>query len=686
MTNYTIQDFWKPRLNAVRTVTPEPLIQGWDVISQGPDAFVEAPLTLSEELSAASDPEHCPILLVSAPGAVGKTTLARQIAHVTGAAYIDLAKAEPVGANTLTGGLVNSELFTNWQDQTTAVLIDGLDEARLYVTQEGFEAFLSDVAKRSQGRELPTVLFGRTVAVQDALLALVDGDTGFAVLEIGYFGPQDSMKFAEARLRKARPNSEHEDVERKAVELLIEKLREQTEHDGDRFAGYAPVLQTVADRVVSQKNASALVAQIQAGTQAAVTLRGVVSAILERECSKLENLQLEDESLVNSLYTPDEQLDRLVALLYGTPPPDFPVMGTADTQSYDAALKTWVPEHPFLSGDSTSSAVFDAVISAQALRNSASADRALKKELSRGRAANPFLSEFYPELQPGEADGSKPNFLPPEHIGIVYASLRARLSIGDTANLQVEGIEGGVEEDILQAEVEITLARRGSNNPRILCFDSDQTSMIRMGTHVEDVEITVPYTDVEIGPGPETILVAPVSIMCSKLVISTDKIIVERPLNTQEASVFLEANELKNSTMTSVPIVREGAELSASWPDAFVYPWTSFAENPSPIEDERVDEALRRLRKFVIAFRSHGRGSLARYKGKIEHSRMTKGMGERVLNTMLEENILRLEGPIYFLDPSRLMAQTGANYGDCMKRRFGEKAVAFARRALKYGD
>ena len=35
-------------------------------------------------------------------------------------------------------------------------------------------------------------------------------------------------------------------VEQQAVELLLERLRSQTETDGDRFAGYAPVLQAVA--------------------------------------------------------------------------------------------------------------------------------------------------------------------------------------------------------------------------------------------------------------------------------------------------------------------------------------------------------------------------------------------------------------------------------------------------------
>ena len=443
--NYKIEDFWKPRLNVAR-VASQSLVQGWQFIDQAPDAFVEAPLTLSTDLSVESDPECCPILLVSAPGAVGKTTLARQIAHITGAAYVDLAKAEPVGGNTLTGGLVNSELFAGWENQTIAVLIDGLDEARLRVTEEGFEAFLLDVVRRSQGRKLQTVLFGRTGAIQDTWFILSLRDIAFSVLEIGYFGSEDSIRFAIERLCALQPNRQHADVERKAVDLLLQSLRTQTERDGDRFAGYAPVLQAVADHVDSHSNPGALVARLQAGEQP-VSLTDVVSAILERERDKLKSLQFADASLADSLYSPNEQLDHLVRQLYGAPLPNIPVMGATDAQTYDAALKMWVPEHPFLIGGVASSAVFDAVVSAHALRNSASADAAFRRELSRGSAANPFLAEFYPQVNSGEANDSEQVFLPPEHIGIVYASLRARLSIGDTANLLVEGKEDGEEEE-----------------------------------------------------------------------------------------------------------------------------------------------------------------------------------------------------------------------------------------------
>ncbi len=189
--DHTIEKFWKPRLN-VNRVTTASLIRGWSFENRGLDTFTEAPLELSTEFGSDDDPERSSILLVSAPGVVGKSTLARQIAFATGAVYLDLAKADPVGANTLSVGLTKSGLFPHWEAQTTAVLIDGLDEARLRVTQEAFEAFLSDIAEISKNRNVPTVLFGRTGAIQDAWLVLKIDDADVSVLEIGYYGPEAS--------------------------------------------------------------------------------------------------------------------------------------------------------------------------------------------------------------------------------------------------------------------------------------------------------------------------------------------------------------------------------------------------------------------------------------------------------------------------------------------------------------
>ena len=492
---YKINSFWKTRLGATKSRIDSPLVPGWSFIESGFSTFREAPLTLNTELGG--DPMDSSVLLVSAPGAVGKSTLARQIAYETGSVYVDLARAAPVGDNTLSGGLLKSKIVSYWDSGDVTMLIDGLDEARLKVTQGSFQAFLTDIAELSKSRNLPTILFGRTGSVQDSWLLLSD-DIDVSVLEIGYYSLPQSVDFAEAKFHELKPETPHIGPAREAIELLLQQLRDQTESEGDRFAGYAPVLQTVARRVAKEDNPSLLIAQINRGDHP-VTLKSIVSGILSREQTKVRGVSLENKDLTAKLYSPVEQLGHLVAHIYGGGRPAAVSMSPRDAQTYSDALSEWVPDHPFVDGGtSASSVVFDAVINAWALKCSDDdiSSRILKKELSRGASANPFLCEFYIDNLV-----NRPTLIRGEHIGIVYDSLRAGLSLGDSASLVVDAAEHDKENAI----VEITLTS-GDNDRRLIKLDTKQTNRIHLGARIEDVEIVMPITLVELGVDQDVVL------------------------------------------------------------------------------------------------------------------------------------------------------------------------------------
>ena len=677
MTTYTIENFWKSRLAATEPTKIASLIQGWSFQNQGLDTFTEAPLTLSEEVGLEDKPWESSILLVSAPGAVGKTTLAKQIAFSTGSLYVDLAEAAPVGANTLIGGVANSGLYEHWTNGSVAVLIDGLDEARLKVTQEAFDAFLLDVATQAADRQMPTVLFGRTGAIIHAWIVLTETLQNVPILEIGYYGIEDAVEFAEASLRASKSDDRFGAVERDAVSLLLSKLRDQTANEGGRFAGYAPVLQAVAKQVESESDPQGLIARINRGEES-VTLQSIASALLVREQNKLRTLQLEDTTLVEKLYSTEEQLGRIAAYVYNGPPPQLPEMSAEDERTYTTALETWVPEHPFLDGGrGFSSAVFGAMVVTKALITSEITEAALQGQLASGAATNPFLFEFY--------TAARHPYIGPEHIGVVYASLRANLSLGEYASLFMSGAEEIENEDDLKAEVDFLIGQQ-DGNVREFQFETDSAGIVRLGKHVEDVDIVMPMSTVEIGPSTESVLVCPINIQCNELALASNRVIIESPARQSEqcSSVYLEAGQLNDSLApSSVHLRRSSVRVDAFWPGVRNYPWTRYASEPVPTTDPRVDEALRRLRQFVIAFRSHGRGRLARSARKIDSTRMTKGTGQFVLDLLKDAGIVSLEHPRYFLDPARLAEVTGTTYADCAARRFEQKTVDFIQTALE---
>ena len=671
MSNYTIDGFWIPQLGRQTHIgDSESLVQGWEFINEGLSTFKEAPLTLNEESSKDVNPSECSVLLVSAPGAVGKSTLARQIAYRTGSVYIDLSKSEPVGGNTLSGGLARSGLYSMWENDKLTVMIDGLDEAKLRVTDEGFQAFLSDIGVLSRKRQMQTVVFGRTKTVEDAWL-YIPGEYGVAVLEIGYYEVEASIEFAKTTLHGRHPERiPHASVDLEAITLLLERLRSQTEEDESRFAGYAPVLQAVAERVASEDNPFTFVNELKAGSQSPVTLQSITQSILEREQGKLNQIQLQDPTLHERLYTPEEQLSRLVARMYQMAPPVLPEMSPEDLKTYSEKVGPWLEDHAFLGGgDYPQSAVFEAAIKAQALRFEGAAVQASQTELEKGELANPFLYLFY-----SKESHSEPFHLQGEHIGVYYNSLRASLANGEMTFLTIEDDE----DDATHALGEMEVVRRGVDDPIITRFLTPIRGPIHLGPHVRDTDIYMPRARVEIGPSTEVTLVAPVGIQCRALAIETENIRAVAGRDPKLDLVVLRADSLDSSPITRVPATHT-VSLFVSWPGSDAYPWHGFPDFRRNEGDENpwFEEALRRLRMFVLSFRSDKARGLGRHQDKIEGTRMIKGAGQDVLDLMMEKDIVSRSQSRYSLNADRLAELTSMTYSDFLARNFTEEARKF---------
>jgi hypothetical protein len=404
--------------------------------------------------------------------------------------------------------------------------------------------------------------------------------------------------------------------------------------------------------------------------------------ILKREAGKLR-AQLPEtfsESAKNKLYERDEQLTRLAALIYGTPTavPVIPLspqlIGT-----YETAVGGFLPNHPFLDGTGRhpSGAVFAAAINAHALfaKSEALLNAAEKHAGDGPHTPNPFLIDFYLDEGAEDASGRRVRLIEgpmvaPEHVVALYESVRARAAARDTVRLTVEGDEGD------EADVEILMVSSDEPTPKRILVRTSQAGVLRFGRQVNGVSVEAPHLDVVIGSGNPVELVAPVAINAARVAFDCPELVVARgdPTNAAEDSaVIIEAGELLRSSVTSVPVVRKGAAFSVSWPNAMVFPWSHFAGEPEGTNGADINNGLRALRRLVLAFRSHSKGRLARFQGKIEHARMTKGpIGVAVRKKLLSDKILSLEGDYYFLNPTALGRIVGATYQDVKLKRFNE--------------
>lgn len=679
---YTIEEFWTDKFRAAIPPTSTFSLPGWHIDSTLNPTFVEADLNLREDFGDLSKP----VWFVAAPGAVGKSTLAKQISARTKVVYLDLAQAETVAGNYLTGGLVKNGLLESWQAGRTTVLIDALDEARLRVTKSSFEDFLSDVVTLSSPAHLlPTVIFGRVGIVEEAWLSLAERGLECPIFDIDYFDRSRAEKFVLTSMDRnclderyaafAASFQSHRGVYQSAVTQLVHALENAAPSDGASFAGYAPVLEAVATVLSEITNPTTVNDAVHEAMKGQV-LQHLTNEILVREGTKLRG-QLPatmSSDVKDRLYLPDEQLSRLSARIYKVPVPDLKInLSQQDAGTYENAVRGFISQHPFLDGKtgfSPSGAVFGAAVNAHALRSkSTNLVRAAERYADHGQhTPNPFLVDFY--LPPSsEADGMSE--IPPEHLVALYESIRARAAAGEMVRLD---IDADAEADTADAEITVISTASAKDVKRVKMATS-QAGTLRFGRQVSGVSVNAPLMDVAIGSGGAAELVAPVFMNVAKITWNCPEISVQQgDKSSEDAAVVLEAKTIGESKLLGAPVVRKGTEFSVSWPDCNTYPWAQFAATSGSETSSAEHDSLRRLRRLILAFRSHSKGQLARFVDKIEHARMTQGeIGEAIRERLLRDGVLTTDGKMYYLDSTKLGEIVGVQFQDIKMNRFGER-------------
>lgn len=190
------------------------------------------------------------------------------------------------------------------------------------------------------------------------------------------------------------------------------------------------------------------------------------------------------------------------------------------------------------------------------------------------------------------------------------------------------------------------------------------------------VSIDVETTDVEFGEGGQLELVAPIALRARTLFLNCSELVVkpDHASGAVDQTVFLEAAEALTDSGLRPPLLRSGTRLQVAWPDSKVYPWTPFTSDGGEDSDPRMAEVQRSLRRLCISFRSHSKGRLARYKGKVEHFRMTKGpLGVALRERLVADKVLSLEGAMYFLEPDLLGSKVGVGFQDLKLKHYPPK-------------
>lgn len=688
---YSIDALWKKRYCGVK-LPDESKIQGWTSRHNQVSGFVEPRVRLTS-----GDVDGTRIFILSAPGAVGKSTLARAIASQCQTVLIDLSQTTPMGGNFFKGGLANAfgyDALPKAAQGEIGLIVDGLDEGQLRASASGYEAALLDLADIViQERARPVILLGRSLAAEDA--ALIFNVNGYKVCEIviEFFDDSESKAYIESKCdilsRKSQGVQDayhkHRDSFR---EFALETRRELMNlKDGadQRFSGYAPVLDAICEFALDDDRLNPASRRAKLSGETPVELVTAISeAILDREQGKLvaqvrAKFPSYDPALIATLYDKSEQRLRLISKILGTSEPTLPDINNSEIrQSYMDMVRQFMGQHPFLDAKQSGPAnlVFSADLMLWALSNKLTAEAA-RSALSRD---SKYHAGILFDMYMRNLDQNSPKHIPLSDAGFLYFSLQSKLESGRKASLEIMATDEAGKDISISFEV----LDSSSEDPLLASYGPFRTaseSVLELNGPFSHVNINAPIW-IFLGNGETQAIGAPTDIHVETLSINARQLFVHGPADRKPDDVMPEV--LLSASEVSAPAVRDiavrGTVFSILWPEPLYHPWTNYAIKPVAAKSEKIDFLRRRLRKILTAFRSHKRGTLVRFAPKIDSLRMVKNKaGADLVAKLVSDGILTLidGGKSYELSVERMAEFLNIDYLSLQKHRYTDQVDSY---------
>jgi len=649
------------------------------------------------------DPNVARLIIIAAPGAVGKSSYARALSAATNSVLVDLARTSPLGGNFFTGGLANAfepRALLDAAEGEIGLVVDALDEAQMRAGPQGYEAGLLDLAGiAANPSAVPAVLLGRALAAEDAYLLLSAKGYNASLLKIEFFDEDQASQYLQKKLPIVAARSEgvasafetHDAVFRGLAEEARAKLMAVTGCVETHFAGYAPVLDAICEFTLDSDgglNPQAKLSKLKAASQIEL-IEEITNSILEREQGKLKSQFREQhpaatDGTLNRLYTPEEQLERVAFCLFGGDIPACPELSTeAYYTTYQEMVERFAPQHPFVFGNGVASnPVFAAYVVAWALRESRQADVVRRAVLAKPNLISGIIFELYDRRLRAAPDAE----MPLSDVGILYQALNSQIVPGQRVQLEISDQDTGNGAPAIEVNFEILERINPSTNEAPLGrawgpYSTMAETVLELHSPFSNVYVSAPIT-VQLGDGIIQQIGAPTELSVEALLITAKEVLVHSggadvPKELQTVALFADEADCGGVQPVSV---RDEVALSVSWPGAKAFPWNTYVVDVPAAADEDVTFMRRRLRRILTAFRSHSKGALVRLAAKIHSSRMTKdARGVALVERLKEDKILVPfdAGKFYRLDPDLMGMTLGVGYQALAQSRFTPESDSY---------
>ena len=644
-----------------------------------------------------SGPDDSPVILVSAPGAVGKTTFAEAVAHSRRAPVFDLAKRR-VGTDAFLGLIANafgyervSAVYDKLKAGECLVVLDALDETRVGSGLPNFEGFLEDLAVHFKGhRSRPSVLLLARVDTADLVATALElHDVSYQRYRIALFNESAARQFVDryldARYDEAGVGRAHR-AHRAAFEPVRDRLFAvlKTAAADDRtieLLGYAPVLVTLAEQLYEERNYHALgVLLDRSGSEGAWNLLAVLAEdLLAREQTEKFRRQLPADLLaaVPDALSPDEQCFWLLLEYVGmrtrlSTPQAVP---THLSSTYEDSVESQMTEHPFRREKGIfQHIVFREYVLGWYLTRLPRDQKDVHDEIRHRLLSmddflpTPLLGRF--ALGVGRRAIGRSSGVPliaGDDLGFLYESFLAQadkdrrpwliLDSIDPAD-QINGMIGVGEAGIHTAELRV----------------ADTGNGVWFWRHLAGAQVHVSCR-VELGvQGGEFVLGPDVEIEAGEFSCPVRHLVVRA--DNGDRAVVIDAKACREPSQPSLRC--DGAFFRVRWP-RLSYPWIRHELSATGLQDSAADmlDAYTHLARILKRLRAYGYGEVARHRDIIENIATGRtATGKAMLRYCVEKGVILAKGELFVLNDSRA-AEFGINWSDLRLRTMNDKIRDF---------
>lgn len=626
-------------------------------------------------------------VLFSAPGATGKSSLAKYIAHRFDAIYWNLAKVK-IGTNSFAGSILNavgatkySEFISDLNTGDVLLVIDAFDEAEIVSGRRMLSSFIAEISDSMAVHQMPTVfLLARTETAQYIASFCTDNDISVAHYEIGFFGEEAAKEFI---LRRAIGKKDPTTPDLQSVASFYDVIKNNiTDSERASFLGYAPVLEAISTHIKAYPNRQKLISELASQTDCVSVIMKILDDLLTREQndkvvpafrSKCQATHPEFTEW-DKVYSAEEQLVRVIYyVLFGDTSYtnyDVKALPLHLIDEYQTILDSFLPQHPFVRNsvdavtagkttDFTGPAFRDYTLAKIILDQTYNGLADMYFEESQCQSY--FPSQIFFDCYTNIAD----NVIHPGHISYVYDSFKAKATAYEHPYLQCSEIpKDELEESSCEAVFGMTAGKQATPKRDDYCATITPMDAPLQFEQLSNVSIDTPTMDVSIGRKGLDARIYNSSIISRKIIWSTRNVVLE---SYDPESCLIVAREGFDGDSVTIDITKAD-NLKVCAPNLGNYyrllPYSYDFEDTSSCD---IIKFIHALRCILIEFRAHRKDSLAKSAERIENVTVGNSTIKRqVLNYMKDCGIIYSSEHLYKINEAR-MQEKGISFNGLLR-------------------